>query len=169
VLCYEAVWKRDFAHTAAAFGLARCHLAGGGRDAAVHVLDDVPATSRHHDAARIAAVRVRAGLLRIGPPSPADLADAARRLPELRLDGGAADGESRARLAAEVREHALYGRPAPGWGETCAGDLLGPGDEDGLRILLEHSFRQLAAQARTAAEHGRLLDLAHAVRPTTTF
>ncbi|MEU8969382.1 tetratricopeptide repeat protein [Streptomyces monashensis] len=169
VLCYEAVWKRDFAHTAAAFGLARCHLADGGRDAAVHVLDDVPATSRHHDAARIAAVRVRAGLLRIGPPSPADLADAARRLPELRLDGGAADGESRARLAAEVREHALYGRPAPGWGEACAGDLLGPGDEDGLRTLLEHSFRQLAAQARTAAEHGRLLDLAHAVRPTTTF
>ncbi|MFF3916104.1 tetratricopeptide repeat protein [Streptomyces sp. NPDC001852] len=167
---YEAVWKRDFAHTAAAFGLARGHLAGGDRDAAVRVLDDVPATSRHHDAARIAAVRVRAGILRGEPPAPADLRDAARRLPELRLDGGAADGESRARLVAEVRENTLRCRPEQGWGpEFPAGDLLGPGDEDGLRRLLEHSFRLLAAQARTAGEHGRLLDLAHAVRPITTF
>ncbi|GLX47603.1 protein kinase [Streptomyces hygroscopicus subsp. hygroscopicus] len=162
---YEAVWKRDGAHTAAAFGLARGHLAGGDRDAAVRVLDDVPATSRHHDAARIAAVRVRAGILGGLPPTPADLADAARRLPELRLDGGAEDGESRARLIAEVRENALYGG-ARSW---PSGDLLGPGDEHGLRTLLEHSFRQLAAQARTAREHGRLLDLAHAVRPLTTF
>ncbi|MGV9357755.1 tetratricopeptide repeat protein [Streptomyces misionensis] len=162
---YEAVWKRDFAHTAAAFGLARGHLAGGDRDAAVRVLDDVPATSRHHDAARVAAVRIRAGLLHGRPPTPADLADAARRLPELRLDGGAQDGESRARLVAEVRENALHGRALG----RPAGDLLGPGDEHGLRTLLEHSFRQLAAQARTAGEHGRLLDLAHAVRPLTTF
>ncbi|MEV6838291.1 tetratricopeptide repeat protein [Streptomyces sp. NPDC051133] len=167
---YEAVWSRDFAHTAAAFGLARGHLAGGDRDAAVRVLDDVPATSRHYDAARIAAVRVRAGILHGSPPTPADLLDAARRLPELRLDGGAADGESRARLVAEVRENALHCRPAQGWGpEVTAGDLLGPGDEDSLRTLLEHTFRHLAAQARTAAEHGRLLDLAHAVRPMTTF
>ncbi|MFI9804501.1 tetratricopeptide repeat protein [Streptomyces sp. NPDC052301] len=167
---HEAVWTRDFAHTAAAFGLARGHLAGGDRDAAVRVLDDVPATSRHYDAARIAAVRVRAGILHGSPPTPADLRDAARRLPELRLDGGAADGESRARLVAEVRENALHCRPAQGWGpEVTAEELLGPGDEDSLRTLLEHSFRHLAGQARTAAEHGRLLDLAHAVRPMTTF
>ncbi|MFJ7150449.1 tetratricopeptide repeat protein [Streptomyces sp. NPDC100445] len=167
---YEAVWKRDSAHTAAAFGLARGHLAGGDRDAAVRVLDEVPATSRHHDAARIAAVRVRAGVLHGTPPTPAGLRDAARRLPRLRLDGGAAAGESRARLLAEVRENTLHSRPAPGWGpEFPAGELLGPGDEDSLRTLLEQSFRQLAAQARTAGEHGRLLDLAHAVRPMTTF
>ncbi|MET8771676.1 tetratricopeptide repeat protein [Streptomyces sp. NPDC004658] len=167
---YEAVWKRDSAHTAAAFGLARGRLASGDRDAAVHVLDEVPATSRHYDAARTAAVRIRAGVLHGSPPTPADLRDAARRLPELRLDGGAENGESRARLVAEVRENALYGRPAGGWGpDFPAGDLLGPGDEDGLRTRLEHSFRQLAAQARTAGEHGRLLDLAHAVRPMTTF
>ncbi|MFF9086797.1 tetratricopeptide repeat protein [Streptomyces sp. NPDC014991] len=167
---YEAVWKRDFAHTPAAFGLARGHLTGGDRDAAVHVLDEVPATSRHHDAARIAAVRVRAGVLHGTPPTPAGLRDAAQRLPRLRLDGGAAAGESRARLVAEVRENTLHSRPAPGWGpEFPAGDLLGPGDEDSLRTLLEQSFRQLAAQARTAGEHGRLLDLAHAIRPVTTF
>ncbi|WDO05423.1 protein kinase [Streptomyces murinus] len=162
---YEAVWKRDSAHTAAAFGLARGHLAGGDRDAAVRVLDEVPATSRHHDAARVAAVRIRAGVIGGLPPTPADLADAARRLPELRLDGGAEDGESRARLVAEVRENTLGG----GAGAWPSGSLLGPGDERGLRTLLEHSFRQLAAQARTAPEHGRLLDLAHSVRPLTTF
>ncbi|MEU0004359.1 tetratricopeptide repeat protein [Streptomyces sp. NPDC006314] len=170
MLFYEAVWKRDCAHTAAAFGLARGHLAAGDRDAAVRVLDAVPATSRHYDAARIAAVRVRAGTLHGSPPSPADLRDAARRLPELRLDGGAADGESRARLIAEVRENTLHALREPGRGpDFPAGDLLGPGDEEGLRSLLEQSFRQLAAQARTAQEHGRLLDLAHEVRPMTTF
>ncbi|MFF1405355.1 tetratricopeptide repeat protein [Streptomyces sp. NPDC058294] len=167
---YEAVWKRHSAHTPAAFGLARGHLADGDRDAAVHVLDEVPATSRHHDAARIAAVRVRAGVLHGTPATLADLRDAAQRLPRLRLDGGAAAGESRARLVAEVRENTLHSRPAAGWGPGFpAGDLLGPGDEDSLRTLLEQSFRQLAAQARTAGEHGRLLDLAHAVRPMTTF
>ncbi|MEV5734893.1 tetratricopeptide repeat protein [Streptomyces sp. NPDC052292] len=167
---YEAVWARDFAHTAAAFGLARGHLAAGDRDAAVHVLDDVPATSRHYDAARIAAVRVRAGLLHGRPPTPADLRDAVRRLPELRLDGGAADGGSRARLVAEVRENVLHCRPQQGWGpDFPAGELLGSGAENPLRVLLEQSFRQLAAQAGNAAEHGRLLDLAHAVRPMTTF
>lgn len=167
---YEAVWARDFAHTAAAFGLARGHLAAGDRDAAVHVLDDVPATSRHYDAARIAAVRVRAGLLHGRPPTPADLRDAVRRLPELRLDGGAADGGSRARLVAEVRENVLHCRPEQGWGpDFPAGELLGSGAENPLRVLLEQSFRQLAAQAGNAAEHGRLLDLAHAVRPMTTF
>ncbi|MFF7749514.1 tetratricopeptide repeat protein [Streptomyces sp. NPDC007971] len=167
---HEAVWARDFAHTAAAFGLARGHLAAGDRDAAVHVLDDVPATSRHYDAARIAAVRIRAGILHGSPPSVADLRDADRRLPELHLDGGAAGGESRARLVAEVRENALHGRPEQGWGpDFPAGELLGSGAADSLRVLLEQSFRHLAAQARTAGEHGRLLDLAHAVRPMTTF
>ncbi|MFE2099565.1 tetratricopeptide repeat protein [Streptomyces sp. NPDC059468] len=167
---YEAVWARDFAHTAAAFGLARGHLATGDRDAAVRVLDDVPATSRHYDAARIAAVRVRAGVLHGRAPSVADLRDADHRLPELHLDGGAADGESRARLVAEVRENVLHCRPKSGWGpEFPTGDLLGAGAEDALRTLLEQSFRQLAAQARTAGEHGRLLDLAHAVRPMSRF
>ncbi len=86
------------------------------------------------------------------------------------LDGGAADGESRARLVAEVRENVLHCRPAQGWGpEFPAGGLLGSGDVESLRVLLEQSFRNLAAQARTAGEHGRLLDLAHAVRPMTTF
>ncbi|MFF4750206.1 tetratricopeptide repeat protein [Streptomyces sp. NPDC002514] len=170
VTFYEAVWKRDFAHAPAAFGLARCRLAAGERDEAVRVLDDVPTTSRHHDAARVAAVRIRTGALHGRPPSVADLRDAALRLPELRLDGGAAEGESRARLVAEVRETVLAHWPERGWGEQYpVGPVFGAGHQDSLRGLLEQSFRQLAGQARTADEHGRLLDLAHAVRPMTTF
>src|SRR5262249_27224007 len=139
---YEAVWARGFAHTAAAFGLARCHLAGDDRDAAVHVLDDVPSTSRHYDAARIAAVRIRAGTLDGRPPSVADLRDADRRLPELRLDGGAAYGESRARLVTEVRENILDGWSVRGWGRDFpTGGLCGDGTQDHLRRLLEQSFR----------------------------
>ncbi|MFJ3303723.1 tetratricopeptide repeat protein [Streptomyces sp. NPDC086549] len=167
---YEAVWQRDSAHAAAAFGLARGHLACGQRDDAVRVLDHVPSTSRHHDTARIAAVRIRTGTLHGTAPSVSDLRDAVRRLPELRLDGGAAEGESRARLVAEVRENVLGRRPAGGWGPAFpTGTVLGSGAEDRLRALLEQSFRQLAGQARTADEHGRLLDLANAVRPMTTF
>ncbi|MGW7408504.1 tetratricopeptide repeat protein [Streptomyces sp. NPDC054833] len=167
---HEAVWQRDSAHAAAAFGLARGHLASGRRDEAVRVLDHVPSTSRHHDAARIAAVRIRTGTLDGRAPSVADLRDAVRRLPELRLDGGATDGESRARLVAEVRDNALGRRPPQGWGpDFPTGTVLGSGDEDTLRALLEQSFRHLAGQARTADEHGRLLDLANAVRPMTTF
>ncbi|MFE9452359.1 tetratricopeptide repeat protein [Streptomyces sp. NPDC006739] len=167
---YDAVRSRDFAHAIAGFGLARVHLLAGDRDAAVAVLDDVPSTSRHYDAARTAAVRIRAGVLRGRPPSVSDLRDAARRLPELRLDSGAAEGESRARLVAEIRENVLRCLPEQGWGpELPTGSLFGSGTRDRLGSLLEQSFRQLAAQARTAGEHGRLLDLAHAVRPVTTF
>lgn len=167
---YEAVWKRDFAHAPAAFGLARGHLASGRRDEAVQVLDDVPSTSRYYDTARIAAVRIRAGTLQGRPPAVADLKDAARRLPLLRLDGGESDGASRARLVAEVRENVLGSWPEQGWGpDFPAGSLLGSGTEDALRELLEQSFRLLAGQAHTADEHGRLLDLANTVRPMTKF
>jgi serine/threonine-protein kinase PknG len=167
---YEAVWKRDFGHAPAAFGLARGHLASGRRDEAVRVLDDVPSTSRHYDTARIAAVRIRTGTLRGRPPSVADLKDAARRLPLLRLDGGESDGASRARLVAEVRESVLGCWPEQGWGpDFPAGTLFGSGTENALRELLEQSFRRLAGQAHTADEHGRLLDLANTVRPMTNF
>ncbi|MCP9962172.1 hypothetical protein LUX05_13770 [Streptomyces somaliensis] len=55
---YEAVWQRDRTQGSAAFGLVRAHLRDGDRRGAVAVLDAVPTTSRHHDAARVAAVRV---------------------------------------------------------------------------------------------------------------
>jgi serine/threonine-protein kinase PknG len=171
--CYRSVWHRDHGQVSAAFGLARCYLRTRGRDAAVALLDVVPPISRHYDAARIAAVRIRAGRLPSGPPGRDDLADAARRLPELYLDREAQD-----RLEALVREAALSGLPTlsgqsgrsgldgqEGW---PGGALLGERvTERGLRTLLEQSLRRLAERARSRNEHGVLVDLANSVRPKT--
>jgi serine/threonine-protein kinase PknG len=159
--CYRSVWHRDHSQVSAAFGLARCHLRTRDRDTAVALLDVVPPISRHYDAARIAAVRIRAGRLPSGPPDRDDFADAARRLPELYLDREAQD-----RLEALVRAAALA---APvghdGWD---GGALLGERvTERGLRSLLEQSLRRLAERAHNRNEHGVLVDLANSVRPKT--
>ncbi|WP_235926453.1 serine/threonine-protein kinase [Actinokineospora pegani] len=161
---HRAVWSRDHGQVNAAFGLARCHLRSRGRDAAVAVLDDVRPVSRHHDAARIAAVRIRVGRLAAGPPGPADLADAVRRLAALDLDGDAKD-----RMEALVREAALDAHLADGGGPGWSGGaLLGePVTEHGLRTLLEKSTRRLAERARDRDEHGVLVDRANSHRPKT--
>ncbi|MEV6885353.1 tetratricopeptide repeat protein [Streptomyces sp. NPDC051135] len=161
---YEAVLRRDPTQGSAAFGLARVRLRRGGRRRAVEVLDEVPTTSRHYDAARVAAVRVLAGRL---PGAPGPLADelheAAERLAGLHLDGSG----SWDRLVTELREHALACRPPGGWGSGFpAGELFGPQDtEEALRRLLSGSLRRLADQAGSAAERGDLLDTAYAVLP----
>ncbi|MFI8951749.1 tetratricopeptide repeat protein [Streptomyces sp. NPDC053750] len=161
---YEAVRRRDPTQGSAAFGLARIRLLREGRGRAVAVLDEVPTTSRHYDAARVAAVRVLAGRLPGGPgPLAAELREAAERLPELHLDGsGAWD-----RLVTELREHALVCRPPGGWGNDFpAGELFGPQDtEEALRRLLSRSLRRLADQAGSLGERGDLLDRAYAVLP----
>ncbi|WP_086850539.1 serine/threonine-protein kinase [Amycolatopsis kentuckyensis] len=159
--CYRSVWHRDHSQVSAAFGLARCYLRTHGRDAAVTLLDAVPPISRHYDAARIAAVRIRAGRLPAGPPSRDDFADAARRLPTLYLDREAHD-----RLEALVRDAALAALDgSEGWdGGTLLGERV---TERGLRSLLELSLRRLAERARDRNEHGVLVDLANSVRPKT--
>ncbi|MFJ6073236.1 tetratricopeptide repeat protein [Streptomyces sp. NPDC093065] len=161
---YEAVLRRDPTQGSAAFGLARVRLRRDGRRRAVEVLDAVPTTSRHYDAARVAAVRVLAGRLPGGSgPLAAELREAGERLAGLHLDGGG----SRDRLETEVREHALACRPPGGWGSGFpAGELFGPEDtEDALRRLLSGSLRRLAGQAGSADERGDLLDAAYAVLP----
>ncbi|MFG2678656.1 tetratricopeptide repeat protein [Streptomyces sp. NPDC048392] len=161
---YEAVRRRDPAQGSAAFGLARIRLRRGGRRRAVDVLDEVPTTSRHYDAARVAAVRVLAGRLPGGPgPIAAELREAAERLAGLHLDGSG----SWDRLVTELREQALACRPPGGWGSGFpAGELLGPQDtEEALRRLLCESLKRLAGQAGSAGERGDLLDTAYAVLP----
>jgi serine/threonine-protein kinase PknG len=171
---YEAVWRRDHSQASAAFGLARIHLSRCERAAAVAILDEVPRISRHYDAARVAAVRVCFGRLRRPtteaqtgePPTTTDFREAVRRLQELERD---LDGESRHRLKAAIRKAALD------WLVSGAGDRLEPGGkvlgnpatEPELRVLLEGSFRTLASQARSADDHGALVDLANEVRPKT--
>ncbi|MFD9072062.1 tetratricopeptide repeat protein, partial [Streptomyces lasiicapitis] len=85
---YEAVRRRDRTQGSACFGLARVQLRRGDRHRAVAVLDEVPTTSRHYDAARVAAVRVLAGRLPGGSaPGAAELREAAKRLAGLHPDG----------------------------------------------------------------------------------
>jgi serine/threonine-protein kinase PknG len=154
--CYEAVWLRDRAQASAAFGLARLRLRGRGsadRKAAVHILDGVRPVSRHYDAAKIAAVRIYVASLPSGPPSDEDLAEAAKRLPELYLDSGDDHGEFRERLTAVVSEAVLDWVRALG------------GDERPARLDLELCFRRLAGRARDADEHGIFVDRANSVRP----
>ncbi|MGW7514173.1 tetratricopeptide repeat protein [Streptomyces sp. NPDC054796] len=161
---YEAVRRRDPTQGSAAFGLARIHLRRGERGRAVAVLDEVPTTSRHYDAARVAVVRLLVGRLPGGPgPAASDLDQAATRLAGLHWEGS----ESWDRLATELREHALACRPPDGWGTGFpAGELFGPEEAPKeLATLLSRSLKRLADQAGNAGERGDLLDRAYAVLP----
>ncbi|MGY1453628.1 tetratricopeptide repeat protein [Streptomyces sp. SS8] len=141
---YHAVWRRNPQQGSAAFGLARVHLARGDRERATEVLDGVTPTSRHYDAARIAAVRIRAARLAPEPggrpgglPDWRGLAAVREELPALELDGGADVGPERTRLTAEIREWALdwIQRVAGGVRETGgAGGTGGGRPEDRARL-----------------------------------
>lgn len=176
---YEAVWVRERLQVSAAFGLARVRLAsvwpaGTGRDAAVRVLDEVGEHSQHVEAARIAAIMVRAGRLPSGAeehrrPSDVDLTEAVLRLRDLTsLDGGEPDGPLRARLTAVLRAAAWGIADDPVMSAVRGGDVLGdPPSEATLRPLLEASLRGLAEQAHSARDHGVLIDRANEIRPLT--
>jgi serine/threonine-protein kinase PknG len=175
--CYEAVWRRDRSQANAAFGLARIHMRRGNRNDAVAILDEVPDVSRHHDAARIAAVRILAKCRAVGPenrsalPTTADFSAVVRRLPDLYLDGGDTYGPARVRLVTEVREVALAWICETGGDKLLDGkEILGkPVTERGLRERLEQSYRSLTRQALNATDHGILVDLANVIRPWTTW
>ncbi len=172
---YKAVWRRDHSQASAAFGIVRICLRRGNRNDAVAILDEVPAVSRHCDAARIAAVRILSGRLAAGPgnglPTMADFGAVVRRLPTLNLDGGDAHGAARDRLTAAVREVALaWVRETGGDGRLNGHDILGEHvTKRKLRELLEISFRALALQASNISDHGVLIDRANAVRRWTPW
>ncbi|MFD7656322.1 tetratricopeptide repeat protein [Actinosynnema sp. NPDC059797] len=156
---YLAVWRRDHSVVSAVFGLARVHLARGDRAGAVALLDETPEISRHHDAARIAAVRVLSGTLPDGAhPLAPDLDAAATRLASLYLDGGEPTGESRTRLETVVHE-ARFALLSPA-------AAAGPTGDD-LRELLEGAYRALARQASDRGHRSGLVDLANEHRPFT--
>ncbi|MPY57993.1 protein kinase [Streptomyces spongiae] len=165
---YEAVWRRDRTQGSAAFGLARLNLRRGDRERAVKVLDEVPTTSRHYDASRIAAIRVLTGRLAGSGPTADQLGEVDRRLARLGkpaqhlVGSGAWD-----RLVTEVRENAFACRPTDGWGPRFpAGERFGPADTPrALSALLSRSLKRLADQAGSAGERGDLLDRAYAVLP----
>lgn len=161
--CYRAVWRRDRSEASAAFGCARVALARSDRVTAAEVLDEVPLVSRHVDAARVAAVRAWCARLPGGEglPTPADVAEAQRRLPTLVY----LDLDSRRRLTASLNEVVLDRVRARG--EPDGSGAAVPAAVRRAREALEASFRELAQQARTAEDHGVLVDRANAVRPRT--
>ncbi|GAA3445946.1 serine/threonine-protein kinase [Planomonospora venezuelensis] len=169
---YRTVWRTDRSYVSAAFGLARTLLAIGEPDIAVAALDEVPPSSSHFVAARLAAVAVAVRERPLPSLDAAALAGTGERLAD--LDG--LDPRRRAEMAAEVLETALGwlgsgagSAPAPGSGRgAVSGRLLGaPFTERGLRRELERLYRGLARSAATSAERHELIDRANATRPRT--
>ncbi|MCU1644050.1 MAG: putative serine/threonine-protein kinase pknG, partial [Nocardia sp.] len=159
---YRTVWRTNRGVISAAFGLARQLESCGVKLEAVAVLDEVPAASRHHSAACMTGC-----LLLVSRPiaelTSVDLDAAAARVESL------PDHPHAIPLRAIVLWVALewlraQGRP------PHADRLLGfPATEQGLRIGLEASLRELARIAPDRMHRYRLVDLANHVRPRTRW
>ncbi len=164
---YELVWRTDRSYVSAAFGLARVYLAQGARASAIEVLEAVPASSSHHVAAQVAAIkiktRVNGGAKEPVPVSERDLVDASARLERLQLDA-----ERRTKLSAEVLEAAYDWLRAPQGQPTSGAKVLGCAlDERDLRFGLERCYRTLARLAGTVDQRVELVDKANKIRPRT--
>jgi serine/threonine-protein kinase PknG len=159
IRCYDIVSRTDPGFTSASFGLARCLLARGDRAGAIAAYDRVLEESSAYVEAQIARAEV---LLDGDQPSMADVVAAATIVQRTRLTG-----EVRARLTAAVLGAALPLVHANGVAPP-APNLLGyPLTEDGVRLGLETTYRDLARHARTAAERIELVDRANELRPRT--
>ncbi|GGW59036.1 tetratricopeptide repeat protein [Streptomyces xantholiticus] len=172
MLFYDAVWRRNHALGAAAFGLARIHLARHSPDRALASLDGVPPDSRHRTAARTAMVRIHAGT-----PTVASAIRAHAALHRLAGHEGLTDRQAQERLTAELREQLLELVRAQGADvlallRTALPSMVPlPSTERELREQLSTSYRQLAKQvprtdrAEGAALAEALLDNAYSTRP----
>ncbi|MFB8238726.1 tetratricopeptide repeat protein [Kitasatospora purpeofusca] len=159
---YLSVWRNDSWHESAAFGHARTRLRRGDRAGAVSALRQIPDTSPHHRAARIAALRIHTGRLGTGPeglPDRADLTEAEQVLTALPLDE-----PERRRLGALILEAGLELRRTPRPDRTASD---GEVTEHELRLRLEREYRAFAHGAPDGNLHTVLVDLANAVRPVT--
>ncbi|MEU0374277.1 tetratricopeptide repeat protein [Streptomyces sp. NPDC006283] len=173
MLFYDAVWRRNHALGAAAFGLARIHLARHSPDRALASLDGVPPDSRHRTAARTAMVRIHAGA-----PTVASAIRAQAALHRLTGQEGLTDRQAQERLTAELREQLLELVRSSG-SDRVLTELRAalpktiplPATERELREQLSASYRQLAKQVlRKDLPHGAalaeaLLDNAYSTRP----
>jgi serine/threonine-protein kinase PknG len=154
---YKRVWRTDRNFTSAAFGLARTRGSVGDRVGAIAVLDEVPATSSQHTAARVAALRARLSSA-IGALTEADFVDANARLTRLGLDAA-----RQARLSVEMFNAALTWLNTAG----CGASRLGTLNERDIREGLERSYRLLATLQTDTLARYELVDLANSVRPRT--
>jgi serine/threonine-protein kinase PknG len=159
---YETVWSTDNGVISAGFGLARARSADGDRVGAVRTLDQVPPTSRHFTTARLtSAVTLLSGRSTL-ELTEEQIRDAARRVEAL--------PESEPRV---LQIRALVLGTAMDWiddNTASTNHILGfPFTSHGLRLGVEASLRGLARVASTQAHRYALVDMANAVRPTSTF
>jgi serine/threonine-protein kinase PknG len=159
---YDTVWSTDNGVISAGFGLARARSAEGDRSGAVRTLDAVPATSRHFTTARLTSAVTLLSGRSMTELTEQQIRDAARRVEAL------PDSEPRV-----LQIRALVLGTALDWiGENKASTnhILGfPFTPHGLRLGVEASLRGLARVAPTRAHRYALVDMANAVRPSSTF
>jgi len=159
---YDTVWSTDNGVISAGFGLARARSADGDREMAVRTLDAVPPTSRHFTTARLTSAVTLLSGRSMSELTEEQIRDAARRVEAL------PDSEPRV-----LQIRALVLGTALDWiGENKASTnhILGfPFTPHGLRLGVEASLRSLARVARTRGHRYALVDMANAVRPTSTF
>jgi serine/threonine-protein kinase PknG len=159
---YDVVSRTDAAFTSAVFGLARCLVARGDRDAAVVVFDRVPNNFGAYVDAQIAKTEtmIEAG---DGGLTVDRVLGAAKVLDGL---GTKLTSEPRARLTALVLRSALAVMPPEpnGTPPRVLGNAL---TDEGIRLGLERTYRELARQARDPAARIELVDEANRLRPRT--
>ena len=159
---YQSVWTTDDSVISAAFGLARALSVEGDREAAVHTLDEVPATSRHFTTARLTSAVTLLSGRSTNDITEEQIRDAARRVEAL--------PETEPRV---LQIRALVLGAAMDWlagHQASTNHVLGfPFTEHGLRLGVESALRSLARLAPTQAHRYALVDMANAVRPVSAF
>lgn len=159
---YQTVWRTDDSVISAAFGLARALSVEGDRSTAVRTLDEVSATSRHFTTARLTSAVTLLSGRSTNEVTEEQIRDAARRVEAL------PDTEPRV-----LQIRALVLGAAMDWltdHEASTNHILGfPFTDHGLRLGVETALRGLARLAPTQAHRYALVDMANAIRPTSTF
>jgi serine/threonine-protein kinase PknG len=158
---YRMAWQADRTYVSTAFGLARTRIRLGDRAGAVAAADEVPDSSRHAAAARIAAFRLLTGQSGESDwPTETELGEAAERLERPPLTDADLGDERRCRLRALLLEARLR--------QAClAAAGRSPADVDKARETLEAGYRALAKYATGQSQHTILVDLANQVRGMT--
>ncbi len=169
---YELVERTDLNYPTAAFGLARCRLMQGDRNAAVTALQQVPPTSTLYTRAKVEITRilvdrqlpVATNIPQHPQPTIAELKSANATIEALTLEG-----IEKHRLDRQVLETALDLLTSKAITAQNNLMILGqPLEEIKLRQGLEKVLRSLA-HLSTGEEKIVLVDEANRVRPKTLF
>ncbi len=169
---YELVERTDLNYPTAAFGLARCRLMQGNRNAAVDALQQVPQTSNLYTRAKVEIARIlvdRQLPVAMNTPQHAlptidELKSATQTVESLTIEG-----IERYRLDRQVLETALTLLTSKAIAAQDNLQILGqPLQELKLRTGLEKVLRSMA-HLSTGDEKIQLVDEANNIRPRTLF